>query len=316
MAPVLISDIDQACERLRAGGLVAIPTETVYGLAADACNLDAVARVYQLKQRPVSNPLIVHLADWSDVHHWVRSLPAPAERLMKAFWPGPLTLVLQAAEHVSPVITGGQGTIALRVPAHPVARTLLSRFGGALVAPSANRYMSISPTTPEHVARQFADEDLLILEGGPCRVGLESTIVGLLPEDVPRLLRYGMLSVAELESVLGLPLAFGSKGDVRVPGQDHRHYAPSCPAWRFATAPADALADPRTGWLWCGQTQPSAGPALDLGHEARAYAKALYDALYQLEQQQLDRLMIAMPPDTPAWAAVHDRLGRATELLE
>ncbi|WP_208108221.1 L-threonylcarbamoyladenylate synthase [Paludibacterium purpuratum] len=315
MNPTLTTDIDQACARLRSGLLVAIPTETVYGLAADACNLDAVQKVFKLKRRPASNPLIVHLADAAQSDNWVKSVPVAAERLMKTFWPGPLTLVLPAADHVSRVITAGQGSVALRVPSHPQARELLRRFGGGLVAPSANRYMSISPTSAEHVARQFAGEDLLILDGGVCKVGLESTIVGLLPGEPPRLLRHGMIAVTELEAVLGSKLVVGAHGGLRVPGQHHRHYAPHTPAWRFDTPPHDALADAATAWLWCGGAIPSAGPALDLGADPKAYARALYDALYQLDHLAAARLMIQTPPDSPAWAAVHDRLNRASQPL-
>ncbi|BEV73420.1 MULTISPECIES: L-threonylcarbamoyladenylate synthase [unclassified Paludibacterium] len=314
MNPTVTTDIDQACARLRVGQLVAIPTETVYGLAADACNLDAVQKVFRLKRRPASNPLIVHLAEAAQSVNWVKDVPPAAEKLMKTFWPGPLTLVLPAADHVSRVITAGQGSVALRVPAHPQARELLHRFGGGLVAPSANRYMSISPTSAAHVARQFAGEDLLILDGGACKVGLESTIVGLLPGEPPRLLRHGMLSAAELEAVLGCKLEVGAKGGLRVPGQHHRHYAPHTPAWRFSEVPAEALADAGCAWLWCGGAQASAGPALDLGDDPKAYARALYDALYQLDHLEgISRLLIQTPPDTPAWAAVHDRLHRASQ---
>ncbi|WP_293233084.1 L-threonylcarbamoyladenylate synthase [Paludibacterium sp.] len=315
MNPIVTTDIDRACARLRQGQLVAIPTETVYGLAADACNLDAVQKVFQLKRRPASNPLIVHLADVAQSVHWVKAVPDAAMRLMKTFWPGPLTLVLPAADHVSRMVTAGQASVALRVPAHPLARELITRFGGGLVAPSANRYMSISPTSAEHVARQFAGEDLLILDGGVCPVGLESTIVGMLPDEPPRLLRHGMLSAAELEAVLGCQLSVGAKGDLRVPGQHHRHYAPHTPAWRFAAPPQEALQDAGTAWLWCGGAVKSAGPALDLGPEPKAYARALYDALYQLDRLGAERLLIQTPPDLPAWAAVHDRLNRASQPL-
>jgi L-threonylcarbamoyladenylate synthase len=314
--PTLTTDLDLACARLTAGELLALPTETVYGLAADACNAAAVAKVFALKGRPSTNPLIVHLANAGQAVDWAASIPASAQRLMNAFWPGPLTLVLAARPEVSRALTAGQASVALRVPAHPLAQALLQQFGGALVAPSANRYMSISPTCAAHVEQQFADSELLILDGGPCQVGLESTIVGLLPDQPARLLREGMLSVGQIEAVLGEPLLRGETGEVRVPGQHHRHYAPGTPTQRFAQPPQDALNDPRCAWLWCGAPQASAGPSIDLGASAEDYAKGLYAALYELDNLGLDRLLIHSPPHTEAWAAVHDRLSRASRALD
>lgn len=314
--PTLTTDLDLACARLKAGELLALPTETVYGLAADARNEAAVAKVFALKGRPSSNPLIVHLAHASQTGYWAAEVPSAAQRLMDAFWPGPLTLVLPARADVSRAVTAGQNSVALRVPAHPLARQLLERFGSGLVAPSANRYMSISPTSTAHVMQQFADSDLLILDGGPCAVGLESTIVGLLPGEPARLLREGMLSASQIEAVLGEPLARGEAGELRVPGQHHRHYAPGTPTQRFQQVPTMALQDPRCGWLWCGAAQPSVGPALDLGADPERYAQGLYAALYELDNQGLDRLLIQTPPPGEAWAAVHDRLARASRPLD
>ncbi len=312
--PVITHDVALCAEHLRAGNLLGMPTETVYGLAADADNAEAVAKVFALKGRPSSNPLIVHLQAASQAGHWAAEISPAAQRLMDAFWPGPLTLVLAARDEVSRSVTAGQDSVALRVPAHPSAQALLAAFGGGLVAPSANRYMSISPTSAAHVAQQFADSDLHILDGGPCQVGLESSIVSLLPGDSPRLLRRGMLSQASLEAVLGESLA-GKDGGVRAPGQHFRHYAPSTPTLAFVQAPVEALASPRCGWLWCGQARPSQGPALDLGDEPQAYAAGLYAALYQLDALGLERLYIQLPPLQDTWAAVHDRLARASQRL-
>jgi L-threonylcarbamoyladenylate synthase len=312
--PIITCDIERCAEQLRAGNLVGMPTETVYGLAADAANVAAVAKVFALKGRPSSNPLIVHLESAAQVSQWAAEVTPAARRLMDAFWPGPLTLVLPVRDEVARCVTAGQDSVALRVPAHPSAQALLAAFGGGLVAPSANRYMSISPTSAEHVAQQFADSDLHILDGGSCQVGLESSIVSLLPGDRPRLLRRGMLGQAQLEALLGEPLE-GKAGSVRAPGQHHRHYAPSTTTLAFVQAPAEALASPRCGWLWCGGAQPSQGPALDLGDEPQAYAARLYAALYQLDALGLERLYIQLPPQQAAWAAVHDRLSRASQRL-
>ena len=313
--PHISVDVADCAARLRAGQLVAMPTETVYGLAADARQDAAVQRVFALKGRPSSNPLIVHLQSAAQVGEWAAQVPVAAQRLMDAFWPGPLTLVLPARDEVSRAVTAGQDSVAVRVPAHPTAQALLAAFGGGLVAPSANRYMSISPTSAEHVAQQFAASDLWILDGGSCQVGLESSIVSLLPGDSPRLLRRGMLDQARLEAVLGAPLE-GQAGSVRAPGQHHRHYAPSTPTLAFVQTPAEALASPRCGWLWCGGAQPSQGPALDLGDQPQAYAAQLYAALYQLDAMGLERLYIQLPPLQDAWAAVHDRLARASQRLD
>ena len=313
--PYITDNVPQCADRLRAGHLVALPTETVYGLAADARQDAAVQQVFALKGRPSSNPLIVHLQSAAQASLWAAEIPPAAQRLMAAFWPGPLTLVLPARDDVSRIVTAGQDSVALRVPAHPQAQALLAAFGGGLVAPSANRYMSISPTSAAHVAQQFPDSDLWILDGGACQVGLESSIVSLLPGDSPRLLRRGMLSQSDLEAALGHPLE-NRDGGVRAPGQHHRHYAPGTTTLAFVQVPNEALASPRHGWIWCGQAQHSAGPAIDLGNQPQAYAARLYAALYQLDALGLERLYIQLPPQHDAWAAVHDRLARASQRLD
>jgi len=231
---------------------------------------------------------------------------------MEAFWPGPLTLVLNARPEVPGIITAGQTTVAIRQPDHPVCLELLHRFGSALVAPSANRYMALSPTTPEHVARQFADTDLLILDGGPCRVGLESSIVSLLPGEPPRLLRPGMVGREDIARVLGCAVLHAGDSRVRVPGQHERHCAPATPAWRFETANAQWRDNPRIGWLLCGRPLRVAGMTLDLGDEPDAYARGLYAALYQLDHAGLDGICVQLPQDEEDWRAIRDRLYRAT----
>jgi L-threonylcarbamoyladenylate synthase len=311
--PQLTRNIAHACSQLRAGGLLALPTETVYGLAADARNPQAVQQVFALKGRPSSNPLIVHLANASQVDDWACDVSEQARRLMAAFWPGPLTLVLRARDDVSRVITAGQTSVALRVPDHPLAQALLSAFAGGLVAPSANRYMSISPTCAAHVEQQFANSDLLILDGGDCQVGLESSIVSLLPGEPPRLLRAGMLAPTAIAAILGEPLLDANGENIRVPGQHLRHYAPSTPTWRFQTLPHEALTDPRTGWLLCGAEVSTKGPQINLGAQPHAYAQRLYAALYELDNAGLERLLIQTPAPTAAWAAIHDRLLRASQ---
>ncbi|WP_372871605.1 L-threonylcarbamoyladenylate synthase [Shewanella sp.] len=312
----ITDQISLAVTTLNRGELVAMPTETVYGLAADAANEAAVAKVFTLKGRPATNPLIVHVADASWINDWACDISTDAEALMAAFWPGPLTLVLPAKAGVSRTVTAGQDTVALRMPAHPQALALLNGLGRALVAPSANKYMSISPTSSDHVARQFADDELLILEGGNCEVGLESTIVALLPGDEPRLLRPGMVTVASIEAVLGRPVAQQS-GGVVAPGQHHRHYSPGLPCYRFGanTDMSHLYQAEDIGWIFCGGGQPVAGKLIDLGAEPEGYAQGLYDALYQLDHQTLSAIYIAEPPHGSDWQAVHNRLERAAKPL-
>ncbi|MBS0394634.1 MAG: threonylcarbamoyl-AMP synthase, partial [Proteobacteria bacterium] len=218
-------DIDRAVALLRAGELVAFPTETVYGLGADARNAAAIAKIYALKRRPAGHPLIVHLADAAQLPLWAAQVPAAAARLAARFWPGPLTLILPRAAGVADALTGGQDSVGLRVPAHPLAQALLRGFGGGVAAPSANRYGRVSPTHAAHVREEFGAEAPFILDGGECRVGLESTIVSLVGE--PLLLRPGGVALAELEDTIG-PLRRAAAGEgPRAPGTTAAHYAPA-----------------------------------------------------------------------------------------
>lgn len=305
-------EISTAVAALSASELVAMPTETVYGLAADATNLAAVAKVFALKGRPATNPLIVHVAESDWVNDWADAISDDAQKLMAAFWPGSLTLILPAKPSVSRVITAGQDTVAVRMPNHPQALALLQAFGRAVVAPSANKYMSISPTSSAHVAKQFANDPLLILEGGECAVGLESTILAVLPNDVPRLLRPGMVSVAAIEAVLGKPVETQQTAGVVAPGQHHRHYAPSIATYLYqGQLPQAVLNDRRNGFINCGAMLNTVAPQIDLSDDPERYAKGLYNALYQLDHQQLQAIYVQQPPMTAPWLAVHNRLSRA-----
>ncbi|MFC7110039.1 L-threonylcarbamoyladenylate synthase [Nonomuraea rubra] len=217
--------IDRAAGVLRGGGLVAFPTETVYGLGANAADGAAVARIFQAKGRPPSHPLIVHLGGAEQLGDWVEEVPARARLLAERFWPGPLTLVLRRGRRVALEATGGLETVAVRVPAHPVALALLSAFDDGIAAPSANRFGSVSPTTAAHVRAELGDAVDLVLDGGPCHVGVESTIVDA-TGDIPSVLRPGGVTREDLEAVLGRPLAVPATSPVRVPGQHPSHYAP------------------------------------------------------------------------------------------
>ena len=298
-------------ERLAADDLVAIPTETVYGLAANAKSIKAVQRVFNLKGRPSTNPLIVHLHDADQASNWATGIRDYAMRLMETCWPGPLTLILPARDNVSRIITAGQDTVALRVPAHPMALEILRRFGDGLVAPSANRYMSISPTSASHVAQQFPTSDLIILDGGACAIGLESTIVSILPGETPRLLRKGMLNIEYLENILSCKLLDGDPNIIRVPGQHHRHYAPRTSASCFENIAFLDLTNPAYGWIWYDQVTNTAGPAVHLGNHPDRYASGLYAAFYELDALGLSHIYIQQPPNHNDWSAILDRLARA-----
>ncbi len=307
--------VDQAAAILRAGGVVAFPTETVYGLGADARNEAAVRRVFAIKGRPADHPLIVHLAAADGLEDWARSVPEDAWRLARAFWPGPLTLVLPRAAGVLDAVTGGQDSVALRVPDHPLALALI-RAAGALVAPSANRFGRVSPTTAEHVRTELGDSVDMILDGGPCRVGVESTIVSLLGGR-PRLLRPGLITAGEVEAILGRPLESGGAGP-RAPGTLPSHYAPATPlellpAASLVARAVDLVASGRrVVAMSIGRLKLPPQVAVEpMPSTAKAYAHALYARLRALDAAGFDVLLVELPPAGPAWAAVRDRLTRA-----
>ncbi len=308
--------LDAALAALRAGQAIGLPTETVYGLAADARDEAAVARIFALKGRPADHPLIVHLAPDAPLEDWARDVPPAARALAAAFWPGPLTLILPRARGVSDLLTGGQDTVGLRIPAHPAAQALLRAFGGALAAPSANRFGRISPTTAAHVREEFGDAVPVVLDGGASEVGIESTIVDL-SGDAPRILRPGAIGRPALEAVLGEAIGDGrTPGAPRVSGSLDAHYAPRTP---LRMLPADALgralarhpAGAAAPQVLALDLLPPGAQGLALPAEPRAYARGLYAALRTLDARGAPELLLAEPPRGEAWDAVHDRLRRA-----
>lgn len=301
---------------MRAGQLIGLPTETVYGLGADAMNPDAVRGIFAAKGRPPTHPLIVHVASAKALPRWAADIPAAARALAARFWPGPLTLVLPRAAGVPLVVTGGQETVALRVPAHPLALAVLSAFGGGVAAPSANRYGRISPTTADHVREEMGSAVAIVLDGGPCEVGLESTIVACLDGRVT-LLRPGRLTQRELEDVVGAlhaPVAAP-----RVPGSARAHYAPLTPLAIVAagdleaTRAAHAAAGRRTAVLALRPAPGDVPPAewVSLPVNAAQYAHDLYATLRTLDGLGAHIVLVERPPDGDTWTAVHDRLARA-----
>ena len=314
-----MSEISRAATALRAGELVAFPTETVYGLGADASNPAAVARIFAAKGRPADHPLIVHLPDASLLSHWARQIPESAQRVAAAFWPGPLTLILKRHPAVIDAITGGQDTVGLRVPNHPLALQLLREFGSGVAAPSANRFGHVSPTTAGHVRDEFGAAVSIVLDGGPSDVGIESTILDL-SSAVPRILRPGMLDAATLASVLGeLPRLGGNAEAPRVSGSLESHYAPATPLRLVADAELDtALREALDKGLSVVVLAPGAASASNpqllwqvCSTDPAQYAHDLYANLRRFDDLRRDLILIAAPPASEAWCAVADRLGRA-----
>jgi L-threonylcarbamoyladenylate synthase len=318
-------DFDRAVALLRAGELVALPTETVYGLGADAANPAAVAKIFAAKGRPADHPLIVHVAAHDAVDHWAEQVPAVAWELMEAFWPGPLTLILKKQAWVPDAVTGGQDTVGLRVPGHPVALELLRRFAAAvgehagIAAPSANRFGRISPTTAAHVAEELADRVPLILDGGACTVGIESTIIDC-SRGQPVVLRPGHISPAHLEAVLGYqPVIETAVGAPRVSGSLEAHYAPTTPLRLVAGERLlDFINAQRHRGGRCAVISPNQPPQAGMPHAWRlmpadptGYAHELYAALRDMDHAGVDLIVVENIPEGPAWAAVGDRLRRA-----
>ena len=314
------SGIAQAVDLLQQGELVAFPTETVYGLGADARDPDAIGRIFGVKGRPADHPLIVHLPDSEAMDDWAYDIPKDAWALAEKFWPGPMALVLKKHADVSGLITGGQDTIGLRVPAHPVAQKLLQTFGGALAAPSANRFGRISPTTAEHVIAEFGRDQTVaaVIDGGACEVGVESTIIDL-SDDQPRLLRPGMISIKELEQVLGESIHLPESGHgPRASGRLPSHYAPNTP---LKLLPIEAIVeqlqrnDARLGVLAIDQTPtyPSTQHWQVMPADPSDYAHQLYAELRRLDQLGLEQILVEQPPQTADWAAINDRLQRAAQ---
>jgi L-threonylcarbamoyladenylate synthase len=296
--------IAEAARILREGGIVVMPTETVYGLACDALNERAVARVFELKGRPEENPLIVHIAGLDDLPKVAESWPPIVERLAERFWPGPLTMVLPKARGVPLRTTGGLDTVAVRVPDHDIALVLIEESERPLAAPSANLFGRLSPTRAEDVDPGLAKAVPIVLDGGPCRVGLESTVLDL-TGDEPRVLRPGGVSRAEIQAVLGRPLGSAPPPSVRKsPGLYQRHYAPKAPV-----VLVDGLPAGRAGLTFgepCGPNQ------VRMPLDPAAYAAQLYVALKRLDDLGVDEICVVLPPSDEHWEAVHDRLKKAS----
>lgn len=288
-----MTEIERAAQLLRAGRLVAFPTETVYGLGANALDEAAVRRIFEAKGRPLSSPLIVHVTSIDMARSLASEWSGKAVLLAHRFWPGPLTIVVPKKPVVPDLVTAGLPSVGLRIPAHPVAKALLDAAQIPIAAPSANRFTELSPTTAEHVRQGLAGAHVdMILDGGPCTVGIESTVISLAGA-TPRILRPGMVTQTQIESVIG-PVETGAGAES--PGQHPKHYSP------------------RTRVLIGDAPQEGRGVRLDFARMPRdpdAYAERLYRELHELDEQGFDWIAIELPPDTPEWAGVRDRLARA-----
>jgi len=322
--------IIEAAALLEQGKLVAFPTETVYGLGADAENPSAVAAIYAAKGRPANHPVIVHVAEHADLQHWAQHIPTEAEKLIQAFWPGPLTLILKRSSHIPDAVSGGQDTIGLRCPSHPVALNLLKQFKkgqGGIAAPSANRFGHVSPTSAQHVMTEFSELKANVIagliDGGACEVGIESTIV-----DCSRisttgivLLRPGYITAEQITAVIGLEVKAPDQAAPRVSGALDAHYAPRTPLLLIKQDELQQVMKKLEAnqqsfvVMTCsvGQSsfQPSALMTYQLPSDAKAYAHGLYAGLRLLDEKKAQIMLVELPPQDEAWRGVNDRLRRA-----
>lgn len=292
--------IKEAAQILREGGLVAFPTETVYGLGANALDAAAVAKIYEAKGRPETSPLIVHASSIEMARSLVAEWPREAEELAQRWWPGPLTLVLPKASQIPGIVTAGLQTVGVRVPAHPVALELIETAGLPLAAPSANRFKELSPTTAAHVRAAFGDT-IPVLDGGPTRVGIESTVVSIADGKVT-LLRPGMIALGEIEQ------AVAPEGSHPSPGMAERHYSPRTPLM-IVNRPGE-MPDRRGAYVWWN-TSGLTARSLRMPDEPVAYARRLYSALHDLDDEGWPWIAVEAPPEVAGWAAIADRLKRA-----
>ena len=309
-------EIEKAAAILRKGGLVAFPTETVYGLGADASNPAAVRKIFAAKGRPADHPVIVHIADTSELKHWAAEVPRAAWVLAEKFWPGPLTMVFKRSPKVSDLVTGGQDTVGLRVPSHPVAQQLLKAFGGGIAAPSANRFGRLSPTTAQHVRDEIGAAVDLVLDGGASEVGIESTIVDLTRE-TPAVLRPGRISAQQIADVLRTPLGDSGLGRPRVSGSLESHYAPGLPLKIVDLDEIESYVRARAGTPIAvlsrrGRPRDSKATLWQVAPETPDdYARLLYGTLRWLDLSGCRLIVVEALPVLPEWIAIRDRLGRA-----
>ncbi len=299
--------IQTAARTIRQGGVVVIPTETVYGIACDALNKDAVMRVFEVKGRPSDNPLIVHISEWDMLEMVAQDIPPLAKKFAEKYWPGPLTLVLPKRPEVPMETTGGLNSVAVRMPRHRVALDVIRQAERPIAAPSANVFMALSPTRAQDIDPEILVEVDVILDGGPCEVGLESTVLDL-TDDTPRILRPGAITRADIQAITGRPLGLNPPPDVRKsPGMYRRHYAPNA-----RVVLVDALTEGQIGLSF---EEPANPQQIKMPDDPIAYGAVLYTALRRLDKPETDTIFVQEPPDEPQWEAVLDRLRKASASL-
>ena len=318
-------EIDRAARLLRAGRLVAFPTETVYGLGANALDAEAVARIYAVKGRPATSPLIVHVASIEMAQSLVMNWPEVADRLARRFWPGPLTLVLEKRPAIPAIVTANLSTVGLRMPAHPIALALIRAAGVPLAAPSANRFTELSPTTAEHVRRSLGSDVDYILDGGPCTVGIESTVLSLArwlagwsTGSQPILLRPGAISRTEIESLIGAIAMVDdpASGSHPAPGLHPRHYSPRTTLYLATNGKLPDQGQGQGQGLYLQHQNPPSRTNVtihQMPQSAADYAAALYEVLHQADAGNYKWIAVDLPPSTPEWEAIQDRLKRAAK---
>jgi L-threonylcarbamoyladenylate synthase len=310
--------LDQALTLLNAGQVIAIPTETVYGLAADASQINAVKKIFQIKGRPENHPLIVHIQDASQLEKWAVDIPEYVKKLTTAFWPGPLALILKKAKHVNDIVTGGQKTIALRAPNHPIAQSLLKALGGGLAAPSANTFGKISPSLASHVKKDLGPQLKMIIDGGPCSIGIESTIIACFPNHI-ELLRPGKITADEIHGITGILPTPASKTISQAPGTLDKHYAPRTPLSLFSQNNLNSLLETiiqenkPTTILSFKMPKKMARNIhwIRLPEDIDAFTHHFYALLHQADQLDTTQLYLEKVPNTPQWDAVRNRIERA-----
>lgn len=299
-----MSEIEKAVSILRADGLVAFPTETVYGLGGDATSGSAVEKIFAAKGRPSTNPLICHVADEAMARKYATEWPLAASRIIERFWPGPITIVVKKTAEIPPNVTAGLNSVGLRAPAHDLTLDLIRAFNKPIAGPSANRSNHVSPTTAQHVRDELGDRIDMILDGGPCTVGIESTVLDLTTE-IPTILRPGGVTRSQIEEVVGRvdvrTHALDASAPASSPGQQAVHYAPRSPCFHFHSSDRSKL--------------PERAVVLPLSGEPRSYARAFYAQLRTLDAAQPRAIYIELPPDAPEWVAVRDRILRASRPL-
>lgn len=309
------NEIDEAISLLRNGEIVALPTETVYGLAADAKNDLAVQKIFNAKNRPSSHPLIVHIDSFDKTLLWAKNIPDAAKILAEHFWPGPLTMLFNKNTEVSDLITGGLQTIALRVPKHQIMLEVLKKFGSALAAPSANPYQKISPTKAEHVMKGLYGKISAVLDGGDCSVGLESTIIDMTCK-VPRILRPGAITTSMIENILGIHIETPEKHNEKISGNMKTHYQPDTPAFIMSLdeikSQVKVQNNANIAIMHYSELQlPDSIKSYPMSGDKENYARKMYGTLHIIDNAKVDKILIEQPPINAEWSDINDRLSKA-----